>query len=65
MTPEMGKDRGYCLSHKMRTFAESQENVSGDLVKARGLSEDDVSEFLFDDIGLKVENCLDIALRTS
>ena len=43
-------------------------NVSydcGELVKARGLTEDDISEFLFDVIGLKVEDCLGIALRTN
>ena len=37
---------------------------TGETVKARTLTEADISEFLFDEINLKVEDCLGIALRT-
>ena len=39
-------------------------NDDGETVKAKTLSEDDLSEFLFDIIKLNSEDCLGIALRT-
>ena len=36
----------------------------GEQVKVKTLNEEDLSEFLFDVIGLKMEDCLGIALRT-
>ena len=44
----------------MRT---QQLNDNGEMVKAKTLNEDDLSEFLFDVIKLTIENCLGIALR--
>ena len=42
----------------------SKNNESGENVKVKTLNEDDLSEFLFDVIKLKIEDCLGLALRT-
>ena len=42
----------------------STTNDAGEVVKAKTLTEVDLSEFFFDILKLKVEDCLGIALRT-
>ena len=50
------------LEVKLERLSIADEN--GDKIKAKTLNEDDICDFLFDIVQLKVEDCAGIALRT-
>ena len=50
------------LEVKLIRTGEAKDN--GDIVKAKTLTEVDLSEFFFDILQLKMEDCLGLALRT-
>jgi hypothetical protein len=49
---------------EVKLIRTSVKNNNGETVKAPTLNETDLSEFFFDVIKLKIEDCLGIALRT-